>query len=179
MKDNMDNNNNTNSSGFLPEEYEVPSSGGNYLKLREGPNKIRALSSPLLVWVYWEDTPEGRRPVRSSFENKPNVADVKHCWILEVWDYHSGSIAVAEFTQASIQEGLRDLARNPAWGDPRQYDITITRKGTGLETKYTLMPSPKSELPADIQAAVDTSNIDLEVMLEGGNPFGSTNKDAA
>ncbi len=176
MNDNMNNND---SSGFLPEKYEVPSSGGNYFKLREGANKIRALSPPLLAWVYWKDAPEGRRPVRQGFENKPNVADVKHCWLLEVWDHHTGSVAVAEFTQATIQEGLRDLVRTPAWGDPRQYDITITRKGTGLETKYTLMPSPKSALPADIQAAVDASKINLEVMLEGGTPFGSADKDAA
>jgi hypothetical protein len=36
-----------------------------------------------------------------------------------------------------------------------------------------------SALPAGIQAAVDASKINLEVMLEGGNPFGSADQDAA
>ncbi len=163
--------NNTDSSGFLPEEYEVPTTSANYFKLREGQNKIRILGSPLLGWVYWEDTPDGRRPVRSPFDQKPKAPDLKHCWLLKVWDYQTNSVAVFEATQACIQEGLRDLARNPAWGPPRDYDVTITRKGTGLETKYSLLPAPKADLPEDVRAVVEATPVALEVLFENGNPF--------
>jgi hypothetical protein len=49
-------------SGFLPEGYEVPKSGGNYMKLKQGPNKFRILSAPIIGWEYWS---EDRKPVRA------------------------------------------------------------------------------------------------------------------
>ncbi len=163
-------------SGFLPEKYEVPSSGGNYLKLREGANKIRILSSPVLGWVRWIDTPDGRRPARSPFDQKPSAAELKHCWLLTIWDYQTSSVAVAEFTQTCIQEGLRDLARNPAWGSPTGFDVSITRKGIGLDTKYSLLPAPKADLPKDVRAVIDATPVHLEVLFENGNPFEATQR---
>ena len=44
---------------FLPDGYEVPkSSGGGYMKFKQGANKFRILSSPVLGWEYWTESKE-------------------------------------------------------------------------------------------------------------------------
>jgi hypothetical protein len=47
---------------FLPERYEVPKTGGAYMKFRQGANKFRILSAPIIGYECWT---EDRKPVRS------------------------------------------------------------------------------------------------------------------
>jgi hypothetical protein len=166
------NSNREDGSGFLPEKYTVPNnSGSNYMKLREGDNRIRILGSPLLGWVYWEDTPDGRRPVRCPMDNKPTAPDVRHFWAVPVLDYQSNGVSVLEISQKTIQEGIRDFAKDADWGNPRDYDITITRKGAGLDTEYSLRPSPKVALTDEQLEFVKATPVCLEALFENGNPF--------
>jgi hypothetical protein len=162
---------NTNGSGFLPEGYEPPSTGGNYMKLKEGDNRVRILNSPLLGWIRWEETPEGKRPVRYPMDEKPSVPDKKHFWAMLIFDYLSNKVCVLEITQLTIQQSLRDFAKDVEWGDPRDYDVTIARKGSGLDTEYSVRPSPKAELTEEIRKAVEATPVHLEALLQGGNPF--------
>ncbi len=59
------------------------------------------------------------------------------------------------------------------WGDPRFYDIKIIRTGDGLETKYSVSPKPKKELPEAAKFEYDLMNIKLEKLLTGEDPFES------
>ncbi len=48
-----------------------------------------------------------------------------------------------------------DLYSNEDRGDPKEYDITINKTGDGMDTKYTLQPSPKKELTTEQQDVID------------------------
>jgi hypothetical protein len=72
-----------------------------------------------------------------------------------------------------------ELIHNEDWGDPRDYNITITRKGEKLDTEYTVVPSPKTEVPAELKRMYGEKNIDLEALYDGGNPFDVTKRSAS
>ena len=98
----------------------------------------------------------------------------KGFWAFPVWDYETSEVRVWEVTQAGLKDALRALASNPEWGSPLGYDVTATRDGKGLETKYALAPSPKSAVPGDAaQAFVDAvaAGFDLNRLYDGGDPF--------
>jgi hypothetical protein len=111
-------------TGFLPENYERPaSSGGNYLKFVDGPNKVRILSAPLIGHLYWT---KDNKPVRSpeAFKGVPDDARLddgkfksKFFWAMAVWNYATSAVQIMEITQASIQGPIEDLAVNEDWGD--------------------------------------------------------------
>jgi hypothetical protein len=48
------------------------------------------------------------------------------------------------------------------WGDPREYNLTINKKGQKLETEYTVQPSPKTPAPAEALAQLKAMAIDLD-----------------
>ncbi len=41
---------------------------------------------------------------------------------------------------------MKTLFDNEDWGEPQGYDITVTREGEKLETKYSVQPSLHKEL---------------------------------
>lgn len=166
---------------FLPNKYKVPVSGGNYYKLADGENTFRILSSAIIGWEYWTTN---NKPVRSrtKFEEQPadiriekngNVSKVKHFWSFIVWDYQDKAIKIMEITQQTIQTAIKALVDNKKWGDPKGYDISITKKGDGLDTEYTTMPNPHSIVEDTIKDAFMQKTINLEALYDGGDPFNS------
>jgi hypothetical protein len=79
-------------------------------------------------------------------------------------------VQILEITQASIQEPILDLASNHDWGDPREYNIKVNKKGQKLDTEYTVQPSPKSAVPAEAHAAYRESRINLTHSSEAAKP---------
>jgi len=164
--------------GFLPKNYEAPKGSGNYLKLEEGKNKFRILSSAIIGWEYWTND---NKPVRLKEYPQEKPADVKlednnsysikHFWAFIVLDRKDAKVKIMEITQASIMRAIEDLVQNEDWGDPKQYDITITRSGAGMETRYTVQPSPNKELTKEEKSLVARTEIDLEALYAGSNPF--------
>jgi hypothetical protein len=165
--------------GFLPEGYEVPKTGsGSYMKLKAGANKFRVLSAPILGFEYWT---EDRKPVRARelWKVIPANADIsgergwnpKHFWAFVVWNFDEKAVQILELTQATIQRQLIELIHNEEWGDPRNYTITITRKGEKLDTEYSVVPSPAKPTPPEIIEAYKDMKIDLDALFDGGDPF--------
>ena len=164
---------------FLPDGYKVPSKS-NYMKLKDGPNNIRILSSAIVGFEYWNTD---NKPVR--LRENPSVIPVdirldektgkptaiKHFWAFIVYNIDEGHIQVMEITQAGIQEDIKALADNPKWGDPKGYELTITRTGSGLETRYQTMPCPHSPLTDEIAKKYAAMTINLEALFDGGNPI--------
>lgn len=173
---------------FLPKEYDVPKSGGNYMKFVDGANRFRILSSPILGWEWWVDMNgeprgEGVKPqkgdkpkrIRMS-ENPPSDAagSVKHFWAMVVYNYAEKAIQILQINQKSIQRALKSIVKDPDWGDPKGsegYDIEVTRSGEMLETEYVVMPKKPTPLDKDVQDKYEEMNIKLEVLFEGGDPF--------
>jgi hypothetical protein len=167
-----------NKESWLPTDYKRPEpQGGNYMKFQDGPNKVRVLSAPLIGYMYWT---KDNKPVRQAqpFDGVPADARLddgkfkpKHFWAFVVWNYASGALQILEITQASIQGPIQDLALNADWGDPRDYDLTITKKGEGLDTEYSVQPAPHKAVPEDAHRAYRESRINLEALFEGKDPF--------
>ncbi len=178
---------NSKKDGFLPEGYS-PSNKGDFMKLAEGSNNIRVLSKPLIGKLYWV-SPEGivrdrgrgekgDKPFRVEYTSKlPNgVLDfqTKEFWMMKVWDYKEKSVKILEVTQASILRSLYEFVRDEKWGDLREYDINIKREGSGIDTKYFVMPSPPTILAPEIKEALEENDIDLKSFLsqvDTSDPF--------
>jgi hypothetical protein len=172
------------SKSFLPDGYKVPKLGGGYTKLVEGANRFRILCSPIMGWEYWNTE---NKPVRVLQQPEGNPADlrwdtdkktgkkvpsrIKHFWAFVVWNYGSKALEILEITQTTIQGQLTDLVQSEDWGDPREYDITINRKGSDLDTEYTVLPGKPVPLNPIVKHDFEKKGINLEALFDGGNPF--------
>ena len=90
---------------------------------------------------------------------------------MPVWNYNSGQIEVWEVTQKSIRQEIASLAQNEDWGSPIEYDLTVSRTGSGLETKFQVHPSPHRQQDDLVQAAYAKSAPKLEALFTGDDPF--------
>ena len=166
---------------FLPADYEVPVSVGNYMKFQDGENTFRVLSSAITGWEYWN---KENKPVRKA-QGWSEVPDdiklnadmsptaIKHFWACIVWNYATNSVQILEITQKTIQTAIKALVKNKKWGDPKGFDISVTRTGENLDTEYSVMPNPHSEIPQEAVDSMMKKNINLEALFDGGDPFAS------
>ena len=163
--------------GFLAKGYKVPTES-RYLKLQQGENNFRVLSSAIIGYEYWNND---NKPVRnkSGWAKRPvdvktkddGSYDIKHFWAFVVWNYEESKIQIMEITQKTIMNPIKALVDNVKWGDPKEYDLTITKVGDGFETKYTVMPNPKTEIQKEIQEEFNSTPVDLEMLFESKDPF--------
>lgn len=163
-----------NENFFGVDNYQIPETS-NYMKFKtEGPHKFRALSSAIIGYEYFKDD---NKPIRSRtpFEDTPGIkkgGKVSHFWAFIVWNYDAKRIQILEITQKSIQTAMQAYIKNPDWGNPKTYDITVNRKGmTVNDTEYTVMPSPHKPLDAEITAKFAATKIHLDALYEGLDPF--------
>lgn len=166
-----------NENEFLPGDYKAPA--GSFMKLVDGENTFRALSSAVIGWEYWnnEDKPVRLReePIGTPADMRPSkdgkAEKVKHFWAFAVWNYAADRVQILEITQSSIQSAITALVKNKKWGTPKAYDITITREGSGFDTEYTVMPNPHAPLDAKAEAALKARPVNLEALFDGADPF--------
>lgn len=173
---------------FLPDDYQIPVVAGNYMKFKDDENTFRVLSSPIVGYEYWIDTEDGKRqPVRKTMTETidvskvPDPSQIKHFWALVVYNYKAsynsvkkeyiGKVQILEITQKSIQKTMRALASNPKWGNPRDYDLVVSKTGQKLETRYTVTPDPKAPLDPEIKKQYEGMAINLKALFEGEDPF--------
>lgn len=188
--------------GWAPEEPEQRRTSGrfvqakNWMEVSEGTGKsrrtfqrfkCRILGKALAGIVAWTadnkparfkseaDIPEDFNwRLHSDGQHKGKKEFPKAFWAMPVWDYEVSEVRVWEVTQSGLKDALRSLAANPEWGSPLGYDVTVTREGKGLNTKYALSPSPKSAVPVEAAQAWNdavAAGFDLERLFGGGDPF--------
>lgn len=165
-------------SNFLPNDYEVPQSGGNYMKFKDGENRFRILTSPIIGWEAWKEIDGVRKPVRTRMSspfstNDFDPSEVKHFWAMPVWNYAEKKVQILEITQKGIQKKIKAYARDEDWGSPVNYDLVVTRSGQNLETEYEVIAKPAKKLDAEIQTLYEEMNINLEALYAGDDPFAS------
>lgn len=157
---------------FLPINYESPKTN-HYMKLKNGENKFRILSKPVLGWEDW--TPE-KKPVRYRYSQKAPRAivesrPVKHFWSFIVWNYEEGRIQILHLTQATVRDALMSLSLDKDWGEPFFYDIKIVKTGEETKTKYVVSPLPHKPISANIKQAFADNRCCLEALFDNANPF--------
>lgn len=161
---------------FLPKDYTVPSES-NYMKLATGANKFRVLDSAIIGQEFWTVKDGKRKPIRRRMGEAISPSElmsdgnIKHFWAFPVWNYQAKKVQILELTQKTIMNSINALVQSEDWGDPKSFDIVITREGDGMDTEYHVMPSPKKELDPGIVQMYKDMNVDLDVLFEGGDPF--------
>jgi hypothetical protein len=125
----------------------------------------------------WSENKEGKRqPHRwrlgdkapGTFKESP-----KEFFAILVWNYKESRIQILELTQQGLKRELMALfCDKEDWGDPRRYDILITRSGEGLETSYAMTPKPPKPRADEINEAVKNLKANLTALYDGGDPFG-------
>jgi len=163
----------TKQDDWFDADYVVPVDASSYMKLEDGKNKFRILSKPVTGFEYWT---EDNKPVRQkeNWEVLPEDAKkrdgktdgAKHFWSFLVYNYKPEQVQSYEITQKTIMKSISDLVTDDAWGNPMGYDITITKTGEKLTTKYAVTPAPHSPISEKIQKAKEESKIDLEEIFK-------------
>jgi hypothetical protein len=164
-------------NSFLPKDYKSPNASDNYMKLEDGENKIRILSSPIMGWEDWLDN----KPVRYQMDSKPNSPaspdkPIRHFWSMIVWNYATESIQVLNIVQAKVRKGIESLCADPDWGSPFNYDVKIVRSGDGKLTTYSVIPCPKKDISPYLIEQFHAKPCNLEALFSNGDPFATWTK---
>ena len=137
-------------------QYKPPESGGGlYHKFEDGKTYIFRIASEPIVY-------------NTEFGEGPDATvSTKYAWV--VWNVED---KVAQIMQLPVT-GYRQVAAFAAdddYGDPTQYSLKITRTGTGLETKYNVVPSPKKTTLAELdpEAPAKVAEINLIDAVSSG-----------
>lgn len=147
--------------------YDAPaSSGGLYLRLKDKDQKVRLrMCSEPFRFVDEIKLSETERKVVN-----------RAGWIAIYKEVVSGkpNKRVVVFQAGPMVYGLlKDLAENDQWGDPKLYDVEITRTEQAGKY-YTVAPLPKPIGPLSEEDAllVSEANLDLEALClaKGGSP---------
>ncbi len=157
---------------FLPSNYQAPKTS-RYMKLKNGENKCRILSKPILGW---EDWTADKKPIRYRYTQKAPRAITearppRHFWAFIVWNYEESEIQILQITQATVRDALENLSLDKDWGEPFFYDIKINKTGEETKTKYTVSPLPHKTLAPNIKDAFHDNPCCLEALFDNANPF--------
>lgn len=167
---------------FLPVGYKLPATNSNYMKFQQGENVFRILSNPITGWEWWEtvivDGKEARRPCRVVLQDGVPITAMddeknppKHFWAMAVYNYQEKRIQILELTQKGIHRAILALSNSKGWGDPKGYDISVTKTGEKKETEYSVMPVPPKPVNEGILQKYKETYIDLEALYRGEDPF--------
>ena len=63
-----------------------------------------------------------------------------------------------------VKAQIANLYNDEDWGDVTKYDVSIKRKGSGMETEYTVVPKQKS--PVDKDALAEAEKIELVKLVD-------------
>lgn len=162
----------------------MPDATSGYMRFKLGENRFRVLSSAIVGFETWNEDKEGnRKPTRFKMGEAIPVdkvgTDPKHFWAFVVWNYKDEKVQILEVTQKGIMKSIQNLTKDEDWGDPKQYDIVVTREGEGLETEYQVQPKPKKELDASITKFYKGLTINLEALFKAEDPFKSSEEEFA
>jgi hypothetical protein len=162
---------------FLTDDYELPRSANEgYMKLKDGENRIRILSEPI---VGWEDWTKLNKPIRFREDQKPakpinESKPIKYFWAMIVWNYNEQRIQILQLTQKTIMKAILTLKKNADWGAPFFYDITILREGASKDTEYSVTPASLKPAHPQIIDSFNEQRINLEALFDSGDPFSNT-----
>ena len=160
---------------FLTNNYEREAASSQYLKLQ--PNEsatIRIVSKAVEGYQVFMDNKPIRWTASGEMPKKAYAADdkVRPFAAFNVWHKEASQFKVYSCTARSILQEIANLTEIE--GDPMTYDLKITRKGAGLDTKYYVRVDSKEVFDLDMCELATKFNdkIDLDqLFVEGGNPF--------
>lgn len=145
----------------------------------EKETKIRFFGAGITGWqawttdnkpIRWEAKPE-ELPANLKKSDSGSV-DLKHFMAGVVWDYEDKGFKILLITQKSIKDELFKYMKAPEYGpDLNSYDIKLDKAGTGLDTKYSVLPLPPKPVDKDIAKQFEELQCNLKAMYDGDDPF--------
>lgn len=157
------------------DSWEDGDLGGNdFMSLEEGANPVRVFTSPYQFYVVWTVDASGqKRKVKST-------GDINSCplvkrgekaqprWYVGVLDRDNGGKPSILEVGPQIFRQIVALSKNKKWGDPKRYDLNITRNPKGSQPLYVVTPEPPEDLTADEKATIKEfmGRVDLVKMTE-------------
>jgi len=144
-------------TGNIYKDYVPPSGGGLYHKFEDGVTYIfRIASDPVVYETHYTDNKTG----------DVNVS-TKYAWV--AWNVEAGEAQILQLPVTAYKM-VASFASDADYGDPKEYNLKITRKGMALDTTYTVIASPKKSTLAEIdkEAPGKVADVDLvEVVSKG------------
>jgi hypothetical protein len=190
---------------FINKDYEIPQAPSKYMRFEEGKgeagkNIFRILGSfedgtAIMGYEFWktvidENGKSTRKPVRrkmdeSIFPDELEINDktgeiemAKHFWAVPVYNYKANCIQILELTQKTIIRKILEFARNPKWGDPKDYDIIVYRDDSLPGTQcYSVDHDPKEKLSDEIANEVKNFKCNISALFKGEDPFQTEKND--
>lgn len=162
-------------SKFMPLGCESLKQEKKYLKLsqfKDGESKIRIVEQPICGWIDWADN----KPFRYRPSNRPKTSfnpekPMKPFWACHIWDYSREGLYILDITQNGVIKALMAFGNDEDWGDFTQYDLKISKEGTGKETRYGVTPLPHKGISDAVLQAVMETPVRLEALYEGKDPW--------
>lgn len=144
-------------------------------KFKDGENRIRILGDRAEGFQIW--SPQDNRMFKGTSRNELAEYESdknwpKETWVMPVWDYAEQAVRILSINQKSIREGLQELEDDADWGSTQGYDVVINKSGTGLETRYSVVPKPAKPVDAAITSAFEQANIDVSGHFKPRNTTG-------
>lgn len=154
---------------FLPADYKPPS--GDRFEFNDGENRVRILTSPTMGYIAWTDD---KKPIRikqsETFSFSPKDR-ARFFWYMLVWNYEVEAIQLWDLTQSTIRKAIESLNHNKEWGSPKDYDLIINKEGSGMDTKYQVMPNPKSDLPKGVKEKIEKCTLNYTDIYSDSKSF--------
>ena len=176
--------------GFFP-KVEATQSQGAYLKVSAigsaypNPLKIRILGAFIddSMIEGWRAFNTSGMPMRKKTKEEIDLSQLGknnfgqdekpiRFWAFPVYVFDDNSVQICEIHQVGLMRELERLGNDRNWGDPRLYDVSIMKTGSGNRTAYQVTPS-RSQFPQEhadsVGKAID--QIDLQKLFVNEDPF--------
>jgi len=137
--------------------------GSDFYSLQQGENRLRIVSKPAYIGKHFSGP--GQQPIvcRGADEGCAGCIDgvkVSSKWLLWVIDRADSVIKQAELGY-SIIKAINELGCSDQFGfeSMPEYDLTINKKGSGLETEYSVLPD-RADTPLTEEEKANVSELD-------------------
>lgn len=132
--------------------------GGNglFLKINDGETvQLRILDLPTIF--------------QSEYEGKVST---KYAW--PVYNHNDQKVQILQ-GGSTIYNAVNDLIQDDDYGDPTEYDIKVSRTGTGMDTKYGVLPPRNSkDVPEELDVPDVTAVITASPFASGAHKLGES-----
>lgn len=136
-------------------DMELTGDNSIYMRLTDGMNRIRIASAAIPVWTEF-DRVSKKATKWLDGELAKGHPEAKQRFAFWAIDRADGKAKMCEMG-VSIMKQIKALANDPDYGwegDIPSMDIKILREGSGMDTTYTITPSPSAPLTDEEKALI-------------------------
>lgn len=166
---------------FYQEYWSVKGNGGNGSSIPykgKGKDLLEKANKEFMDKVFKEadskglknGSPERKKFLKDNGYDKQPYGKLKNKYLIHVIDRATGELKLLDKGKGVFEE-LKKYAINPEYGDLREYDVTITRTGTGwMDTEYGVTPARSNtpRTPEELKL-YEEKKLDLHKLKSGEN----------